>query len=88
MRKTTSFAGCGLALGALTVFTSACLDRPIEPVDARTTSVIVERLAQSKVDKIDLLLSIDNSQSMADKQLELARGIPALIRGLVDPKEC
>lgn len=85
MRKTTRFAGSGLALGALTAMTSACLDRPIEPVDARTTSVIVEKLAQSKVDKIDLLLSIDNSQSMADKQLILADAVPNLVEGLLNP---
>ncbi len=39
------------------------------------------------IDKVDLLFVVDNSSSMVDKQLELARGIPALVRGLVDPTD-
>ncbi|MGK4001033.1 hypothetical protein WMF31_00305 [Sorangium sp. So ce1036] len=71
-------AGTGSAVG--------CLDRPIAPNDPRTTSTIVERLTQSAVDKIDLLLAIDNSGSMADKQDILVRAIPDLVQGLVDPR--
>jgi hypothetical protein len=63
-----------------------CLDRPIEPVEPRRTSTIVERLTQSSVDKIDLLLSIDNSRSMADKQDILALAVPDLVKGLVNPR--
>ncbi|MBI2393370.1 MAG: hypothetical protein HYV09_27550 [Deltaproteobacteria bacterium] len=36
-------------------------------------------------DKVDLLFVIDNSISMADKQLELARRIPEMVRDLVEP---
>ena len=78
-----------LALGGLVVggATSAvgCLDRPLEPVEPRTTTTIVERLTQSSVDKIDLLLAIDNSRSMADKQQILALAVPDLVKGLVNP---
>lgn len=70
----------GSALGA-----SGCLDRPIEPNDSRTTSTIFERLTQSAVDKIDLLLAVDNSRSMADKQEILALAVPDLVEGLVNP---
>lgn len=35
--------------------------------------------------EIDILLSIDNSRSMADKQQLLALGIPELVSSLVDP---
>jgi hypothetical protein len=63
-----------------------CLNRPLEPADSRTTSTIVEPFTQSSVDKIDLLLAIDNSRSMADKQLILALAVPDLVRGLVNPK--
>ena len=34
---------------------------------------------------IDLLLSIDNSRSMADKQQILALAVPDLVKGLVNP---
>jgi hypothetical protein len=38
------------------------------------------------VDKIDLVLGIDNSRSMADKQQILAKAIPDLVKGLVNPR--
>ena len=64
----------------------ACLDRPIEPVEPRTTSTIVDKLTQSSVDKIDLLLMIDNSGSMSDKQQILKLAVPDLVQALVNPK--
>lgn len=63
-----------------------CLNRPIDTVEPRTTSTIVEKLTQSAVDKIDLLLNIDNSRSMADKQQILALAIPDLVNRLVNPR--
>ena len=63
-----------------------CLDRPIERVEPRTTTTIVERLTQSSVDKIDLLIMIDNSRSMADKQQILQLAVPDLIDQLVNPR--
>jgi len=62
-----------------------CLSRPLEPQEPRTTSTLVEKLTQSAVDKIDLLLAIDNSRSMADKQSILALAVPDLVNGLVNP---
>ncbi len=64
----------------------ACLDRPIEPVEPRTTATIVDKLTQSAVDKIDLLLMIDNSGSMSDKQQILKLAVPDLVQSLVNPK--
>src|SRR5262245_46337514 len=63
-----------------------CLNRPLEPNEPRTTSTIVEPFTQSTVDKIDLVLGLDNSRSMADKQQILAKAVPDLVRGLVLPK--
>jgi hypothetical protein len=82
----------GLQLAAAAVMTvgvssvMGCLDRPIEPLEPRRTSTIVERLTQSSVDKIDLVLGIDNSRSMADKQDILVKAIPDLVKGLVNPR--
>ncbi len=39
----------------------------------------------SGVDKVDLVLVVDNSPGMADKQAILALAIPDLLRGLLDP---
>lgn len=82
--RTIRLAGV-TALGATSFLGAGCLDRPVEPVEPRTTSTIVEKLTQSKVDKIDLLLAIDNSRSMADKQAILADAIPDLVEGLLNP---
>jgi hypothetical protein len=73
-------------VGGLAAVAPACLNRPIEPVEPRTTSTIVDRLTQSSVDKIDILLMIDNSGSMADKQDVLKVAVPKLIEALVNPK--
>ncbi len=73
------------ALAAL-MATPACLDRPIEPVEPRTTATFQERLTQSSVDKIDLVLMIDNSGSMADKQQILEVAVPDLVEQLLNPK--
>jgi hypothetical protein len=50
-----------------------------------STSSIFGRLTATGVNKIDLLLAVDNSASMADKQQLLARAVPELIDGFVNP---
>jgi hypothetical protein len=83
--RAAKLAAATLAIAGLGAV-SGCLSRPIEPVEVRTTSVVTERLTQSGVNKIDLLLMVDNSASMADKQKILAQAIPDLVTGLVLPK--
>ncbi|MBL9028800.1 MAG: hypothetical protein JNL21_41790 [Myxococcales bacterium] len=63
----------------------ACLNRPIDRLEPRTTSTVVEPLAQSRVERIDILLAIDNSLSMADKQQILATAVPDLVDRLITP---
>jgi hypothetical protein len=41
--------------------------------------------SESNLDKIDLVLMLDNSRSMADKQEILKQAVPDLVRGLVNP---
>jgi hypothetical protein len=74
-----------LALVSGIAGSSGCLNRPLEPNEPKNTSVITEKLPQSKIKKIDLLLMIDNSASMGDKQAILASAVPDLVRGLVSP---
>jgi hypothetical protein len=50
-----------------------------------TTGRFVVQLRQGRATKIDLLLMIDNSSSMADKQALLASAVPDLIGRFVDP---
>jgi hypothetical protein len=73
----TVVAGAAMSTG--------CLDRPVAPQEPNTTNIVVEKILQEKVDKIDLLFMIDNSISMADKQAILAAAVPQLVRRLVDP---
>lgn len=77
-----------LAVASLVVLAAtapACLSRPVERIEPRTTSTVIERLTQSAVDKIDLLLAIDNSASMLDKQQILNAAVPDLVNRLVNP---
>ncbi len=75
----------GLLTILLGSMSGACLNRPIDRLDPNTTSTVVERLRTNSVDKIDILLAIDNSSSMKDKQEILATAVPALIRRLIEP---
>ncbi len=86
----TRFAGTTVGLMSciaigVAASSGGCLNRPIEPVEPRTTSTIVERITQTGVDKIDILLAIDNSASMSDKQQILAAAVPDLVSRLVNP---
>ncbi|MBK8258981.1 MAG: hypothetical protein IPK82_40765 [Polyangiaceae bacterium] len=74
-----------VSLAALGIVASGCQDRPICPVVPISTAVVSERLATSFVSKVDIVLAVDNSRSMSDKQRLLALAIPDLVEGLVNP---
>ncbi len=81
LRTTTTLA----LLGGGGLLAPACLNRPLEPIEHKSSVVITEVLPLSRVDKIDILLAIDDSGSMADKQAILAVAVPDLVEGLVNP---
>ncbi len=68
-----------------TTLAAGCLNRPVAKQDPHTSNLFVAQLLQTAVDKIDLLFMIDNSISMADKQLILAEAVPNLMLRLVTP---
>jgi hypothetical protein len=68
-----------------TLATTGCLTRDLGLDGPRTTSLISEQIRQGPASKLDLLLVIDNSASMSDKQEVLAEALPDLIRNLVLP---
>lgn len=81
----------GRACGAAALVSSvaivpACLTRPVETIEPRVSTTIREAVPNSKVDKIDILISIDDSGSMADKQKILAEALPELVTALANPK--
>lgn len=69
----------------VSLFIGGCLERDLGLQGPRTTSLISEKLRQSPPTKLDLLLVVDNSASMADKQQVMAEAIPDLIRTLAVP---
>ncbi len=78
-----------LALAATLVasaVTPACVRRDVAQLEPTTKLAYGNIVPQPAVDKIDLLLVVDNSGSMADKQRILANAVPDLVRGIVQPK--
>jgi hypothetical protein len=73
------------AASAIAALATGCLDRPVVKAEPKTSNVFVDLLAQTAVDKIDLLFMIDNSVSMADKQDILKSAVPLLLKRLVTP---
>ena len=83
-RSRASFAA-GAALLASAVLTQGCLQREVKKQNPNTSNVFVEQIANTAIDKIDLLFVIDNSVSMADKQEILAFAVPEMVKRLVNP---
>ncbi|MEZ4301484.1 MAG: hypothetical protein R3B70_41505, partial [Polyangiaceae bacterium] len=65
---------------------AGCLERPLKGQDPHVTANLVNPLKLSAVERIDLLLAIDNSASMGDKQEILARAVPDLVKRLANPR--
>lgn len=76
---------CGLGALCAGALTSSCLDREISTLSPETTNLFVTQVPNDPVDKIDLLFMIDNSASMADKQVLLSKAVPKLVERLVVP---
>ncbi len=83
--KATKFllvsTACALMGGA--VF--GCLSRPVAKQDPTTKVNFTTNVAQKAVDKIDLLMAVDNSASMLDKQQFLGEAVPDLLNRLLTP---
>jgi hypothetical protein len=62
-----------------------CLNRPIDRLEPKLTQQSFASVPSGAVEKIDLLLAIDNSISMADKQKILADAVPILVDRFVNP---
>jgi len=65
---------------------SSCTQDPNLVGGPCTTSQFTSKMQQSSIDKMDILLAIDNSRSMADKQQILARAVPDLVKSVMNPQ--
>jgi len=77
--------GVGSAVVTATILTQACLARPVSKQEPTTKVNFTTDVRQQAVDKVDLLLAIDNSASMGDKQAILQAAIPDLVGRLLRP---
>jgi hypothetical protein len=84
--RSRSVLGSAVLVSLVAACASGCLERPLQPQDPRSTAMVVERIKLSAVERIDLLLAIDSSGSMADKQEILARAVPELVKRLANPR--
>jgi hypothetical protein len=66
-----------------------CLDRPVVDIPPSSTRLITTKISVRKIESVDLLLVVDDSSSMKDKQSELGRRIPELLSAItskgIDP---
>lgn len=82
LRTSVAVSVAALGLGGAG---AGCLTRPLAKQTPNTTNVFIDQFNQDRVDKIDLLFMVDNSISMADKQVLLGKAVPKLVERLVTP---
>jgi hypothetical protein len=86
LERMRQLAVVGGVFGGLSAIVPGCLAREIASEPPTTKTNVLLRVRQAPIDKIDLLLAIDNSASMADKQAFLAKAVPKLVDRLVTPR--
>jgi hypothetical protein len=74
------------ALGGAS-FSFACLQRELVEVPPAVQSGVSIRIEQSTSDQVDLLVMVDNSNSMREEQTNLTANMPTLIDQLTTPPD-
>ncbi len=64
-----------------------CIDRPTAVVEPRTQSALIFDLINNAIDKVDLLVVVDNSNSMRDNQSNIAAQLRPMIESLTSPPD-
>ncbi|MDW8363299.1 MAG: hypothetical protein RMK74_12935 [Myxococcales bacterium] len=82
MRDARRTCPCTLAVLSIVTTAAGCLSRDLAPLHPCTVATVSERIRSSDVEAVDLLLVIDNSNSMQEEQRSLGEQIPRLIRML------
>src|SRR5215510_10686567 len=68
-----------------TAFAFACMNRELVDIPPKIQAGVSIEIAQSNADKIDLLLMVDNSNSMREEQSNLTSNLPTIIGSLTNP---
>jgi len=74
-------------LAALGAVSSGCIDRLVAAIPAKTQSGVTEVIRNEALDKVDLLLMVDNSGSMRDNQQNIMTQFGPLITRLTNPSD-
>ncbi len=82
MSPRTSVLALGALVGAAFV---GCIDRPVKAVTSVTQSGFVRTIQNEGIDKVDLLLMVDNSNSMRDNQSNIMTQFSRMIQTLTSP---
>ena len=69
----------------LLIFSSACMDRMLAPVTPVSQSGVSITIANQGIDKVDLLVMMDNSNSMANNQSHIMAELGPMISQLTSP---
>lgn len=69
----------GIAAVAWIAVMTGCLDRELRPLNPCLVSGVSQKIKVTTVDKVDLLMMVDNSNSMAGEQESLKREFPRVI---------
>jgi hypothetical protein len=77
-----------LPVTAMSMAMLGCPGQELAPLSPCTVSAVTERVDQAGVSDVDLLFMIDNSGSMAPKQLKLAEQLPRLLSVLTSGDRC
>src|SRR5262249_14776940 len=76
---------CATGVVCATIWGWACVTRPVTTNAPTTKAVVQIPLTEARITKVDLVVAIDNSASMGDKQVLLKDAVPDLIRRLLTP---
>ncbi|MEM9070900.1 MAG: hypothetical protein AAGE52_20490 [Myxococcota bacterium] len=71
-----------VVMPAILVALVGCQDRDLRPLNPCTISGVAETVRVDNIENVDLLFMMDNSNSMSEEQVAIAREIPNLVRTL------
>jgi len=74
-----------LMMAGMWAGTVGCNDVTVVAPHPCSGNLSISRIRVSRIDKVDLLVVLDDGPSMADRQAELARRLPELLRQITDP---
>lgn len=76
-----------IILAVFSMFSIDCVDRSLGKVEPKTYTGVTESIEQVDMTKVDILVVVDNSESMRQEQDLLVENFRSLIKELIDPSD-